>query len=67
MPYGSLVGNNGSAFPQDTDVDMEVHGGEQDTKKPESSPSKKAKDSKEKKRKVEGDSPKKHKKAKVVA
>jgi hypothetical protein len=73
MPYGSLVGDNDVNAAQDIDVDMDVDGeGRGSQLKLGASPGKKTKDSKGKKRKVEGDlkmegdSPKKSKKAKTV-
>ena len=75
MPYGSLVRNNDINAAQDTDVDMGVDEegkGKGSQPKLIGSPGKKTKDSKGKKRKVEGDSKmeddllKKSKKAKTA-
>jgi DNA-directed RNA polymerase I subunit RPA34.5 len=73
MPYGSLVGNNDVNAAQDKDVDMDGDAeGKGSQPKLGASPGKKTNESKGKKRKVEGDpkmegdSPKKAKKAKIV-
>ena len=63
MPYGSMTGNNAG----DTDIRFKIDGAEVHEKltaEVVNSP-KKSKESKGKKRKVEGDSPKKSKKAKT--
>ena len=66
MPYGSLIGNDDSGATQDVDVDMEADGEKGTTAQEGASPEKKPKELKGKKRKVEGDTPKKSKKAKTV-
>jgi hypothetical protein len=65
MPYGSLVANDDATSAHEMDIDMEVDG-EKGIERGDETPGKKLKDSKGKKRKVEGDTPKKSKKAKTI-